>query len=421
MIVSVRKSSLSGTVKIPASKSISQRAAVCAYLNKGQTTILNYGNSDDEKNTLAAIKTLGASVLFQNETFIINSTGAINFSGSLNAGESGLGLRMLVPVCALSNKEITITAEKSLNRRDISGFNYLKKLGVELKYNNDLPPVSVKGPLKTNNVYLELNNSSQYLSGLLTVFAFVADKETEITVDKIISKPYIDITLEVLRNFGCEIRNENYKKFVVIPRPTDNRNFIYNIEGDWSSATFIFIAGILCGRIKIENLNLSSFQGDKIFFTLLQQLGAEVKSEKESILISQQKPNAFYFDATDYPDLFPPLAALSVFCNGTSIIKGLHRLTNKESNRETSITNVLTQLGVSVNVENNELSIIGNCRLNNATIDSYGDHRIVMMASLIGLAADIDLEITNAEAVSKSYPSFFEQIISLGGNINFKL
>lgn len=421
MIVSVRKSHLSGNIKIPASKSISQRVAVCALLNNGQTAILNYGNSEDEKNTLAAVKTLGANVFFENESLIINSTGGINFQGILNAGESGLGLRLLVPVSALSNNEITVNTERSLNKRDVSGFNYLKDLGVELNYNNCLPPVTVKGPLNTNNIFLELNNSSQYLTGLITVFAFVAEKETEIIIDRIVSKPYIDISLEVLRNFGCIIKNESYKKFVVIPRSGDKRDFTYNIEGDWSSAAFIFIAGILCGNIEIGNLKLSSFQGDKIMLDLLLQLGAGIKTEGELILIPRKKLDAFYFDATDYPDLFPPLAALAVFCNGTSRIKGLHRLTNKESNREKSIINVLTQLGVSVYTKDNELCITGNCSLNGAVIDSYGDHRIVMMASLIGLAAEIDLEITNAEAVSKSYPSFFEQIISLGGNINFKL
>ncbi len=418
MLATIKHSELRGCLKLPASKSITQRACILALLNNGITIISNYGNSNDEISIIKAIENLGATCNFEGENLIINSSGDFDFSGIVNAGESGLGFRMLVPAMALSNKEVEIIAEGSLQKRTMNFFETLKSLGVKLKSNNLYPPVTVQGPLIPKNIKIDASTGSQFLTGILFAFANAAKDNIIIEVENLVSKPYVDISLNMLKLFSCNVHHTDYNKFFISPKLKGGNIVNIKVESDWSNAAFFLVAGTICGSVEIENLNVNSTQGDKAILDVLKSANAGIEIKDNSIrTFKSGKLISFNYDATDTPDLFPPLAALAAFCNGTSVIKGVHRLIGKESNRAESLFDVFSKMGVKIRVEDNQMFITGVSLIKDSTVISHNDHRIAMASSIAAAASNSIINIENAEAVNKSYPLFFEHLKSIGGNV----
>ncbi|MEO5968017.1 MAG: 3-phosphoshikimate 1-carboxyvinyltransferase [Ferruginibacter sp.] len=418
MLATIKHSELRGCLKLPASKSITQRACILALLNKGITVIANYGNSNDEISIINAIIKLGAECDFEGKNLIINSSGNYNFSGIVNAGESGLGFRMLVPAMSLSNNKVQIIAEGSLQKRTMNFFEILKNLGVKLKSNDFYAPVTVNGPLIPKNIKIDASTGSQFLTGILFAFASAAKENIIIEVENLVSKPYVDISLNMLKLFSCNVHHTDYSKFFISPKSKDESIVNIKVESDWSNAAFFLVAGAICGSIEIEDLKINSLQGDKNILDVLKSANAGVEIKANSIrTFKSGKLSSFIYDATDTPDLFPPLAALAAFCNGTSVIKGVHRLVGKESNRAESLVDVFSKMGVKIRVEDNQMFIIGASQIKDSTVISHNDHRIVMAASIVASASNSIIKIENAESVNKSYPLFFEHLQSIGGNI----
>ena len=415
MVATIKHSDLKGCLKLPASKSISQRACMLALLNYGTTSISNIGISNDEINIVEAIKKLGASCYINGDEIIIKSSGNYSFKGNVNAGESGLGLRMLVPILSLSENENQIITEGSLKQRP-TDFEILKDLGVRISSENG--SIKVKGPLLPKNIKIDGSTGSQYLTGLLIAFANACRSDVIIEVENLVSKPYIDITIEMLRLFSCNIQHQDYKTFFISPRTKIERSIKINVESDWSNAAFFLVAGAISGEVVINNLEHGSSQGDKAIIKVLKSsnAGLEIKENKIRSYKSG-KLSAFNFDATDNPDLFPPLVALASFCKGTSVIKGVNRLLIKESNRAKSLKEVFTRMGINVRIEKNEMFILGGSKIKSVTVKSHNDHRIVMAVAIAAIASNGILNIEGAEAVNKSYPLFFEHLKSLGANV----
>lgn len=421
MQVSIEPSSLKGNLQVPASKSMMQRACAAALLQQGKTTIFHPGSSDDDKAALDIISRLGANVIQLENSIEISSSGIYPKTDLIDCRESGLSARMFLPVIAMSNKRITVTGSGTLLNRPMHILDeLLPKLGVDVKSNKGHLPFSIKGPLRPQAVTLDGSTSSQFLTGFLFAFSQASEPVT-INVENLKSRPYIDMTLEVLELFGKPINHEQYERFIIDPSHFEKRSDIQlSIEADWSSAAFWLVAGAIAGYITLHGPDVNSKQADKAILNVLTEAGAHAHiNNNNSITISQANNlQGFSYDATNTPDLFPILAVLAGYCKGESRIKGTHRLLHKESNRLDSICDMLKRFGVNFSTEEDELVITGGSLFRSCEISSYHDHRIAMAAAVAALRAEGTVIINDADAVSKSYPDFFSDLSLLGGKLH---
>lgn len=306
-------SKINGTVDAPASKSAMQRACAAALIRKGETIISNPGFSEDDKAALNIIEQLGAKVEMENDKIIIQSDGVNSIGNEINCGESGLSIRMFTSIAALCDKEILITGGGSLQKRPMHFFDkVLPQLGVQVESKNGFLSLKIKGPLTPKNITVDGSLSSQYLTGLLFAYAASNANDVTITVKDLASKPYIDLTLEVLKTFGLKTPvNKNYTEFYFGDNTPNSRlsTLNYTIEGDWSGAAFLLVAGAIAGNIIVKGLNVFSSQADKAILKALSQTGAIMNISDTEIEIScfplGVAGKAFHFNATDCPDLFP--------------------------------------------------------------------------------------------------------------------
>lgn len=423
MKVTIEPGGINGSVAAPPSKSITQRAFAAALLHKGMSTIHNAGTSADEQAALHIITQLGAKIISstptQNtKTIVIESNGITPISDTIDCHESGLSARLFTPIAALYHLPISITGSGSLLGRPMEGIDdLLPKLGIGITLYNGYLPYTVCGPLSPASTRLYAGGSSQLVSGILFAYAAAATQPSTLQVAGLKSKPYIDLTLQVLAQFGKIITHKNYREFYIDPAFfTDIIWPEMTVEADWSSAACMLVAGAVAGSITIANLKQDSLQADRAILDVLQQAGAGISITAEGITTYRNALRAFEFDATHCPDLFPALAVLAVFCQGDSRIMGVHRLFHKESNRIESIAEMLWSFGISFSVEDDTLCIEGGTRPGGTIIDGYNDHRIVMAAAVCALRAKSRVDIIGAEAVNKSYPDFFKDLASCGIN-----
>ena len=425
MQVKIRQSNLSGSVHAPASKSSMQRACAAALVRIGKSIIRNYGKSNDDKAAIEVIKVLGARITINNEQLIIESEGVKPVSNFVNNSESGLGIRMFTPLVALSEKEIIINGEGSLLTRPMDFFDdVLPQLNVQVQSNHGKLPVKIKGALQPKDIEIDGSLSSQFLTGLLLAYAAVDAQNVTIKVNNLKSKPYIDLTLSVMESFLLKVpQNNNYESFYFDETPVSvNNDFVdYTVEGDWSGGAFLLVAGAVAGNIKVAGLDITSTQADKKIIEALQNCNADISIHtKEIIITSSNTLNAFEFNATDCPDLFPPLAALAACCKGTTKITGVSRLTHKESNRALTIQEELGKMKIKVDLNDDVMMIEGSENIKPAVVQSHHDHRIAMMCAVLALKADGETVIEKAEAIIKSYPDFYKHLQQLGASVKFE-
>lgn len=375
-----------------------QRACAAALLHHGSTRIINPGISKDDKAALDIVQQMGATIntLADNQLEII-SHGLQPANGAIHCGESGLSARLFIPIAALYNKPITVNGTGSLLNRPMTEYvNTLPQLGVTVNCINDCLPMILRGPMAPADITIDGSMSSQFLSGLLMAFAFTTRETVTIKVQNLKSKPYTDLTLHALQHYGLHIEHYNYEAFVIKPKAANiPASVVVDIESDWSAAANFIVANAMGGSASIRQLNIDSMQAD---VAVLQAIN--------------DNNTGFDFDATDCPDLIPILSIYAGYCKGKSHISGMGRLLHKESNRVESTTAMLAQLGVEHSMNNDVLTINGGNPFKGCTINSYNDHRIVMAATIAALKADGPVIITQAEAVEKSYPEFFETISS---------
>lgn len=410
MKVSLDFKSISGTISIPPSKSMTQRVCAAALLHRGQTIIKNAGSSNDEKAAINIIQQLGAAIQLKGNEMTILSDGIVRGNTSINCGESGLSARLFTPIAALSNQPITIEGEGSLLQRPMRFFEeVLTRLNVSITAEDAYLPFAVSGPLQAKNIVVNGNLSSQFISGLLLALSASATENIILEVDNLVSKPYIDLTLEVLSLFGKTIHHQDYRYFHIHPSTFSFPQTIeVTIESDWSSAAFWIAAATIQGSVALLGLNKKSNQADKIILDIIRKIGAKTLWENDVLKISSGDLNPFDANLTDAPDLFPVLAVLAACCHGQSKLTGLHRLIHKESNRAESISHLLAQLAVPFAVEQDTLIIQGVKSFNTIEYDCPNDHRMAMAAALAPLHSEGAIEIVNAECVHKSYPDFWK-------------
>jgi len=420
----VQPSTLSGTITAPASKSAMQRACAAALLKGGRTILHNPGISDDDKAALDVIQQLGAIVEHGSETTVISGKGIVHpVSNEINCGESGLSVRMFTSIASLSNQPITVTGKGSLVKRPLDFFSgVLPQLGVQCKSNNGLLPLNIKGPLTPGNIEVDGSLSSQFLTGLLFAFSGANARHVTIKVNNLNSKPYIDLTLKLMADFGLNTpQNRNYHEFY-FPKKSiaefNHSEFNYTVEADWSGGAFLLVAGAISGNIIVKGLDIFSTQADKAILQALMQSQTNLSVSDDQIEIGEGTLKAFHFHATDCPDLFPPLVALASYCEGTTIIEGVHRLTHKESNRALTLQQEFGKMGIEILLQDDLMLVKGGTGVNSAEVSSCHDHRIAMACAVAALKANGDVIINEAEAVNKSYPQFWEHLQKLNAGVS---
>lgn len=426
MILRVLPSQLQGdTVWAPPSKSIMQRVVALATLADGTTMIRRPSESDDCTHALMMAAQLGADIELGDDAVAIHGHFPLApRDTTLTPGESGLGLRMFGMLAALHPDPLVMERSGSLLTRDVSGLSEaLDAFGVKVE--NTAPgehPV-IDGPLTGGDVTLDAAGSSQVLTGLLCALPH-GKGDSVLSLQGVVSRPYVDMTLEVLEDMGIRIdvlEDDPDERVLVLSIAGNQRaqGLDLTVDGDWSAAAFLLALGALCAphHLNVEGLHSTYTQADEAIKGALLFGGCRLAGTDEGVQILAGRPKSFHMDLTDSPDLFPPLAALAAFGKKPSVLAGLHRLGNKESNRGKVIQSEWANVGIRVDLnEDDDTLTVHPGKVQAGRMNSHGDHRMAMAAAIFG-AAGAPVEIVGAEAVAKSYPSFFDDLEALGVDI----
>lgn len=399
--------------KVNASKSYAQRALLLSAISVGESRLINIDDSKDVHAMLRCIRDLGADVQELAPTEFRIKPAKIKGIDKLvlNVGESGLALHLLAFAGTLYSRDFSIIGEGTLlNRSQKKLISLLEQIGFHVSHKNFQLPLRICGEINSKIIEFDASDSSQEVSAMLMTFPLLK----EATVLKLISpvsKPYIEMTLDIMERFGIQVMNENDAFY--FPGNQSYLGISYAVEGDWSSAAAHIVGAQISGQLKLSGLNPNSLQADKIILEVIKFTGAKYKFDGSTLIVQKaEKTNPFKFDILNCPDLFPVLIILACASNGCSQISGIHRLFNKESNRLKSVKEMLLRFGVESEVVQDTIFIHGKEKVRPAEIDSYNDHRIVMAATIAVTISNGPIKIINAESINKSYPTFFDTILA---------
>ena len=399
---------LKGKIYIPASKSDSQRALFAACLASQPTVISNFGKSNDELAMLSCCRQLGAEIQQFENQLKITPQKSFPEKIQLNCGESGLATRLLAGTLILSGVDFVLTGEGSLMRRKFNEItDFLDNYNFSYSSSNKSLPLSVNGRELPKIIETDGSAGSQFVSGLL----FGMSKNNSIDqlkVSELKSQPYVDMTIETLKKFGVTIDQREMKTFRISSSTDPSNN--YNIESDWSSASCWLAAAAIheAKAIQIAGLKMSSKQADKKMLDVLLLAGCSIFHESDFICVDGHNRKAFNFDASHCPDLFPAIAVLAANCEGESIIKGLNRLANKESDRGLALQQEFAKAGIKIDLLDDYMHIHGTKVYSGANFDSHNDHRIAMACAILSSLANGKSTLNGEDSVRKSYPEFWE-------------
>ncbi len=412
MEVCLSTGSVDGVLTPPCSKSYAQRALAIALLAEGESILRGIDFCDDTLSAMRCIETLGAEVTPLDAT-TLRVKGGLNPTGTiLSIGESGLSTRLFTPLVSLLDNSISITGHGSILKRPMTMMiEPLRSLGVEVKDSEGYLPFEIKGPIRGGEAMVDGSVSSQFITGLIISLP-MAQEDTTLSVSKAVSTPYIDMTIDAAHHFGVEISHRDYTEFFIEGRQK-YRATEYTIEGDWSAASALLVAGAIAGEVKLNNISINSKQADTAICIALERAGAELINEKDSITVSHRELSGFTFDATQCPDLFPALVALAAAADGVTTLTGTSRLIHKESNRAETLQREYEKVGIEIELEGDDTMIIHGGEIHSTTVDSHNDHRIAMSMAISALRGKGEMTILGAECVAKSYPLFFEDLKSI--------
>ena len=418
---------LNATVRVPGSKSLTNRALLIASLANGTTHLTNALFSDDSRYFAKALQTLGFDVQLDEQNFSMTVTG---LGGKIPAkkaelfiGNAGTAARFLSAFLTLGNGEYILDGEPRMRERPIGDLvEALAQLGCDIQSLEKVesgksicPPIKINASgLRGGKTKIAGDISSQFLSALLMTAPYAqAPIEVELTTD-LNSKPYVDMTLSIMKDFGVEVERDGYQSFKVLPSNYQLPITNYQIESDASAASYFFAAPAICGgTVKVENISRKSVQGDVNFLDILAQMGCEVKEADNSILVTRSSSlHGVDVDMRDIPDTAQTLAAIAPFADSPTRIRGIASARVKETDRVHATCTELARLGVQVEEHEDGMTIHPTFNLQPANIQTYNDHRMAMAFSLIGLRFD-GVTIENPSCVSKTFPNFFEVLETL--------
>ena len=410
---------LRATVRVPGSKSLTNRALLIASLANGTTRLVNALFSDDSRYFANALQSLGFHIQLnesKSEMTVTGRGGIIPASrAELFIGNAGTAARFLSAFLTLGHGEFILDGEPRMRERPIADLvDALTQLGADVTSANGFPPLTIRASgLTGGRARLAGDISSQFLSALLMVAPY-ADSPVEIELTtELNSKPYVDMTLAVMQDFGVEIKRQDYSSFTVHPSfffPLSS----YTIESDASAASYFFAAPAICGgAVRVENISRQSKQGDIAFLDVLKQMGCEVVEGETFIEVTgASNLHGVNVDMRDIPDTAQTLAAIAPCASSPTRIRGIASARVKETDRVHATYNELTRLGVRVTEHEDGMTIYPCEKFTPATVQTYNDHRMAMAFSLIGLRAD-GVTIENPNCVSKTFPNYFEVLEQL--------
>lgn len=405
MDLTLTPTKLCGTVKAPPSKSVAHRLIIAAALSLGESKISNLAMSQDISATIEAMKALGADIKVDGDTAFIRGIEKPSKTAVIDCGESGSTLRFLIPVAAALGTKTEFRGRGKLPTRPITPYlRELTKKGVTFDYDGTMP-FEISGKLESGVYDLEGDISSQFVTGLMMALSLLPGERRINMLTPLQSKPYVDITVEALRQYGADIK-ESSNGYTVCGKKLSAHDG--RVEGDYSQAAFFFVANALGSEIEITDLDPDSAQGDK---RIKQIVDSVVYNSNEG----QRSIKPFSLDCSDIPDLVPILTVLAAFAEGKSEITNVARLRIKESDRLFAIAECLNRLGGNVKAYDDRLEIAGVKSLNGGVVDSFNDHRIAMSMAIASTRSRGDITIKDAGCVKKSYPDFFEVYKKLGG------
>ena len=402
-----------GTVDVPPSKSYTHRAIIMAALSGGRCRIINPLCSFDTLATADAVRSMGAKVERTDYGFLVESEGLHAPDRIIDVQNSGTTMRLMTGIAALFDSETTITGDESIRKRPMGPLlDALRSCGVRCDSNDGKAPVRIRGPVTEDRIVVDGSMSSQFVSSMLMMAPLVGKPMDIIIEGKTVSRPYIDITISMLKRFGITV-SEEANGFHVEPqsyKPCD-----FTVPSDFSSSAFPLVAGGLSGSVSVKGLDMSDPQGDKKIVEILKEVGCRIESDNGMITCSGNgRPKAADIDISNVPDLFPIVAVLMSTADGTSRLYGAPQLRFKESDRIASVERMLKTLGADIEGTDDGCIIKGVPRLKGGRIDHLGDHRLMMSAAIASLISDGPVSMINDECWNVSYPGFVEQMRSIG-------
>lgn len=407
----------------PSSKSYIHRYLLSALFAEGESTIDNVSFSNDISATLSCIEELGAKVWVSEDKTQIKVTGANGRKerASLYCGESASTLRFIIPIATLFADNIEYRGASSLFKRPLDPYFKIFDKN-QMSYEFELGEfLKLKGKLTDHTYAVDGSVSSQFVTGLLFTLPNMEYDSKVIIEGTLQSKPYVDITLEVLENSGIEIINNNYETFEI----KGNQKFKagnYFSQGDYSQVAFFLVAGCFAGGIECTNMEPRSLQGDRVIVDILRKMGADITTVERGYKVNKSDLKSIgTIDASDFPDIVPILSLACALAEGTTIIKGIERLRIKECDRAFATVDVLSKLGADICEKDGALVIHGKKALKGGRVQSFNDHRMAMTASVASLVSQEKVIIEEPMSINKSYPAFYEDIKSTGMvNISIK-
>ncbi|MDH3365145.1 MAG: 3-phosphoshikimate 1-carboxyvinyltransferase [Thermoplasmata archaeon] len=418
----MKSSTANGTVTAPPSKSYTHRAMILGALTRSRFSLKSPLMSDDTRATLEALQNMGAEVDIHPTYVQLRLEELTAPKEPIDARNSGTTMRLITGLASLLPATTTLTGDASLVRRPMGPLmDALTQLGASCSYIGQpgKPPLRITGPIAKEQAEVKGDVSSQFISSLL-IACTQKQQDTRITVDgAITSRPYVDITLEMLDRFGAAVK-ESPSGFE-IPGGQSLARESYAIPGDFSSAAFLLAAAAITGgRVAVRQLDEESPQGDKAILDLLARFGAPVSKTPHMATVGGGKLRGVEVDVAAIPDLFPILAVVGAVSEGKTILKGGKNLRAKESDRIASTTRFLQDMGARILPRDDGCEIIGVPRLKGAKIDTQGDHRILMAATVAALVSTTDTVIEDDESYKISYPGFIRDLHQLGCRVEVR-
>ena len=412
----ISKSDIHGAVKAPSSKSYTLRGLICAALAEGTSEILGPLPADDTEAAREVLGKIGVLIEEGKDAWLVSGGRFKTPNSDLYCRDSAGTLRFMTAVCSLVPGTCRLTAGPSLSKRPVGPLvEALKQVGVNCKSDSGFAPVTVEGKsLKGGVTVLPGDISSQFVSALLFI-APLAPHEMAIKLSTPPeSKPYVMMTLDCMQSFGVKVKASAGLRSFKVARQS-YKPAKYNVEGDWSSASYPLALGAAGGEVQVNNLNLHSRQADRAIVYLLKKMGAHIQTDHDAVSVKMSPLKPLRADLSDCIDLLPTVAVLAAAAGGVSEFSGISRARLKESDRVAAVKEGLERMGIHVSEGRDRLFIMGG-RPRGAAVDSKSDHRIAMAFSILGVLAG-DTIIEGAECVSKTYPEFWDVLKSMGGEV----
>ena len=407
-----------GTVNLPGSKSVSNRALLLAALANGTTRLTNLLDSDDVRHMLNALQLLGVQFTLsadRTECQVVGQGGALRADGPLELflGNAGTAMRPLAAALCLGSNDIVLTGEPRMKERPIGHLvEALRQGGADVEYleQENYPPLRLKGGFSGGEVVVDGSVSSQFLTALLMTAPLAANDTRIVIKGDLVSKPYIDITLNLMKTFGVVVENDSYRSFFVHGQQQYQTPGDYLVEGDASSASyFLAAAAIKGGTVKVTGIGRNSMQGDIHFADVLEKMGASIEWGDDFIACTRGDLNAIDLDMNHIPDAAMTIATAALFAKGTTVMRNIYNWRVKETDRLAAMATELRKVGAEVEEGNDYIRITPPATIQFAEIGTYNDHRMAMCFSLVALSAT-PVTILDPKCTAKTFPDYFEQL-----------